>query len=58
MRMLSNIIVFVGVPAAILVGIDTGDLWNAPQWLLGIAYTTIGLILAAGILVGIFSKAG
>ena len=58
MRLLADIIVFVGVPAAILVGIDTGDLWDVPQWLLGIAYTTIGGILAAGILVGIFSKAG
>ena len=56
MRLLSEIIVFLGVPCAVLATGDIGDLWNLPLWLLGIAYTTIALILVAGIVVGIFGK--
>ena len=57
MKLVSNAIVFVGVPAAVLVGLDTGGTWDVPQWLLSLAYTAVGLILVAGIFVGIFSKA-
>ena len=57
MQLLSNAILFAGVPAVVLVSANISHLWSAPVWLLAIAYTTIALILAAGILVGIFSKA-
>ena len=57
MRWVSDAILFVGVPAGILVGLDVGGQWDAPQWLLSAAYTAVGLILIAGIFVGIFSRA-
>ena len=57
MHLLANAILFAGAPSVVLVSSDISQLWSAPVWLLAIAYTTIALILAAGILVGIFSKA-
>ena len=57
MQLFVKAIMFLGMPSAIVIGGDIGGLWSAPPSLLAIAYTTIALILAAGILVGIFSKA-
>ncbi len=56
MRLVNNAILFVGVPAGVLVSLDIGGQLDVPQWLLFVAYLTIGLILVAGIFVGIFSK--
>ena len=55
-RWVSIAILFIGAPAGIVVGLAISGDWIAPQWLLSTAYTSIGLILVAGIFVGIFSR--
>ena len=56
MHFISRIILLVGLPAGVLVGIDIGGLMDVPQWLLSAAYTTVGLVLLTGVLVVIFDK--
>ncbi len=56
MNFISKIILLVGLPAGILVGMDIGGLLEIPQWLLSAAYTTVALVLLTGVLAGIFGK--
>ena len=55
-RIVNNAILFIGVPAGILVGLELSGQWSAPQLLLNLAYTMVGVILVAAIFVGIFSR--
>ena len=56
MNFISKIILLVGLPAGILVGMDIGGLLEIPQWLLSAAYATVALVLLTGVLAGIFGK--
>ena len=53
--LLIKAIIILGIPATVVVGLDVGDTWQAPQWLLGIAYWIIGLILVSGITIAAFN---
>lgn len=53
--LLIKAIIILGIPAAVVMGLDVGDTWQAPQWLLTIAYWIIGLILVLGITVAAFN---
>ena len=56
MQWVGVIIIFIGALAGIVVGLDVGGPWSPPEWLLYTSYTTIGVLLVAGIFAGIFSK--
>ena len=57
MHFISRIILLLGLPAGVLVGIDIGGLLDVPQWLLSQRPDmTAGLVLLTGVLVGIFGK--
>ena len=56
MNFISKIILLVGLPAGILVGMDLGGLLAVPPWLFTAAYATVALVLLTGVLAGIFGK--
>lgn len=55
-RWVSNAIFFVGIPAAIVAGLDIGGQWNVPYWLMYTLALAIALVLVAAIVVLLFGK--
>ncbi len=55
-RWLTNAIFFVGIPAGIVAGLDTGGQWDVPYWLMYACALAIAVVLVAAITVLIFGK--
>ena len=56
MHFISRIILLVGLPAGVPVGMDIGGLPDVPPGLFAAADTTVAPVLLTGVLVGIFGK--
>ena len=55
-RWVANAIFFVGIPAAIVAGLDIGGQWSVPYWLMYTLALAIAAVLVAAIVVLLFGK--
>ena len=55
-RWVANAIFFVGIPVAIMAGLDIGGQWNVPYWLMYTCALAVAVVLVAVIVVLVFGK--